>query len=63
MVSLIECLHGPVSTLSDTAILAASRTRGDYGACRFWACLAWGVAGVMASVVMSHLGDFAIFSG
>jgi hypothetical protein len=58
----IEVFSGPTSIMSDTAIIAASLNDGDYGRCRFWACLAWGAAGVASSPLMHWTSDRYTFA-
>lgn len=43
--------------MSDAAIVGAAMDDGDYGRCRVWACLAWGVAGAACSPLM-HFTSF-----
>jgi MFS_1 like family len=56
-----EACGGPAFVMSDTAIVAASLNDGDYGRCRFWACLAWGLAGATCGPLMGWLGIPAVF--
>jgi MFS_1 like family len=56
-----EAFGSPPVVMSDTAIVAASLNDGDYGRERFWACLAWGIAGPLASPIMSYAGDRFVF--
>ena len=57
----IEMFSGPTYVLSDTAIVSATLDPGDYGRCRFWACLAWGVSGMIVSPLMNSGGDSFAF--
>ena len=55
-----ESIGGPAFIMSDTAIVAASLDDGDYGRQRFWACLAWGIAGPLSSPIMGWAGACCI---
>ena len=44
---LVESLTGPTGVMSDTAIVSSSLSDGDYGRCRMWACLTWGICGAL----------------
>lgn len=59
----MEILNGPMSALSDTAVLSSSKETGDYGSCRFWASLAYNISGILASSAMTFVGDSAVFIG
>ena len=63
VIVIMEILNGPVSALSDTAVLSSTRTKGDYGNCRFWASLAFNISGILSSAAMSVYGDVAVFIG
>ena len=61
IVVVMEAFGGAVSIVSDTAIVAASLDSGDYGRCRFWACLAYGISGAVSGQIMLAFGDKTAF--
>lgn len=63
VIVIMEILNGPVSALSDTAVLSSTKSKGDYGNCRFWASLAFNISGILSSAAMSIYGDAAVFMG
>jgi hypothetical protein len=63
IITIMEIVGGPVSILSDTAVMSASQGNGDYGHCRFWASVAHNISGMLSSVAVSKFGDSAVFIG
>ena len=57
LIVALEAFGGPTYVMSDAAIVGAATDDGDYGRCRVWACLAWGVAGAACSPLM-HFTSF-----
>lgn len=54
---VVESLTGPTGIMSDTAIVSSSLSDGDYGRCRMWACLTWGVCGARQACHLKGSGD------
>jgi hypothetical protein len=63
IIIIMEIVGGPVSILSDTAVIAASQGNGDYGHCRFWASVSHNLSGMLSSLAVSKFGDSAVFIG
>lgn len=63
IITVMELVYGPVSALSDTAVMSVATHNGDYGACRFWASVSYNVFGILTSIAMTYVGDYAVFLG
>lgn len=59
----MEISNGPLSALSDSAVMSATKETGDYGYCRFWASVAYNITGIMSSAALTVAGDTAVFIG